>query len=146
MLKVIDEACVPERGTEYSAGIDLRSREDVVIYPGKTIGIPLGVKIDLESLDNRLGGGLDDFMRRHYIELKPRSGLRKKGLISNTGVIDMDYPGEFVIIYHNPISFGEFHIKKGDKVAQILLKEHKTDMFGIMSNTKRTGGFGSTGK
>jgi len=37
-------------------------------------------------------------------------------------------------------------IKKGDKIAQITLIEHKVHLFGINTNEERTGGFGSTGK
>ena len=37
-------------------------------------------------------------------------------------------------------------IKKGDRVAQIALLNHNTDLFGITSDEKRVGGFGSTGK
>lgn len=146
MLKVIDNSCEPYKGSVYSAGVDLRSREYIIVGPGVTIGVPLGVKIDHESLEKRLNGGFDDFSRRHYIALHPRSGLRKKGLIANTGIIDLDYPGEFIMIVHNPSSNVPYHIKQGDRVAQILLLEHKTDMLGIMSNVERTGGFGSTGK
>ena len=38
-----------------------------------------------------------------------------------------------------------FKIKKGDKIAQIMLKEHKTYLMGISTEDKRVGGFGSTG-
>jgi len=35
-------------------------------------------------------------------------------------------------------------IKKGDKIAQILLKEHKGYLLGIETEEERVGGFGST--
>lgn len=38
-----------------------------------------------------------------------------------------------------------FKIKKGDKVAQCTLKEHKGYLMGYESDTIRDGGFGSTG-
>ena len=38
-----------------------------------------------------------------------------------------------------------FKIKKGDKIAQIMLKGHKTYLMGISTEDKRVGGFGSTG-
>lgn len=37
-----------------------------------------------------------------------------------------------------------FKIKKGDKIGQIMLCEHKTYLFGIESDVERDGGFGST--
>lgn len=107
------------------------------------------------------------FLKSHYLQLEPRSSLRAKGLQSGTGIIDLDFKDEIQIIIHNPImkletkvglaDLGEriaeytvasndsFQIKKGDKIAQILLKEHKTYLMGFESKEERTGGFGSTG-
>lgn len=36
-------------------------------------------------------------------------------------------------------------IKKGNKIAQILLKEHKTYLMGVDTEDERVGGLGSTG-
>lgn len=100
-----------------------------------------------------------EFMSSHYLELHPRSSLRAKGLIIGVGVIDLDYPDEIGLIVHNPIKkfdtllkiFGlgfarNYTIKKGDKVAQCTLKEHKGFLLGIETETERAGGFGSSGK
>ena len=38
-----------------------------------------------------------------------------------------------------------YEIKKGDRIAQITLLEHKSHLFGIESDKERKGGFGSTG-
>lgn len=38
-----------------------------------------------------------------------------------------------------------FQISKGDKIAQIMLCEHKTYLLGIESQEERQGGYGSTG-
>jgi len=40
----------------------------------------------------------------------------------------------------------ECKIKRGQKVAQISLVEHKSYLMGVDTTKKRTGGFGSTGK
>jgi len=177
MLKVLCEGCTPTKGSEYSAGIDLYASEDVVIMAGETAVVGLGVCIDLKKLLQNFeewkivasDREIEHFKRSHYLELHPRSSLRAKGLISNTGIIDIDYKDEIKIIIHNPITlvdydktdntmyqYGsshlsemknmqEFHIKKGDKIAQILLKEHKGFLMGIESIEERVGGFGSTG-
>ena len=100
-----------------------------------------------------------DFLKSHYLQLNPRSSLRAKGLISNTGIIDMDYTQEIKIIIHNPITANNFDdvsgtleydtdyiIKKGDKIAQITLIEHKSYLFDIDTAEERKGGFGSTDK
>ena len=171
MFKILDEVCTPTRATQYSAMVDLYARESVVIGAGETKIVPLGVKIDLDLLlkkymshPNRcsLDGNYKiakelDFQNSHFLELHPRSSLRAKGLIIGVGVIDLDYPDEIGLIVHNPITWNdvdfickkqtpyEAHFKKGDKVAQCTLKEHKGYLLGIESDAERSGGFGSTG-
>ena len=116
------------------------------------------------------------FYSSHYLQLMLRSSLGKKGLIlpNGVGVIDMDYKDEIKMIIHNPMfdklkaletldtdyddggnyEFHEesdnillgFSIKKGERIAQITLLEHKSYLFGIESEEERTGGFGSTNK
>ena len=145
MLKILTRGCEPTKGSKYSAGIDLYASEDVIIGTGETKLVGLGVCIDLEKYNK--------FLSSHYLELHPRSSLRAKGLISNTGIIDLDYKDEIKIIIHNPLNGianrgamnqRYFTIKKGDRIAQILLKEHKGYLLGVMNDDERTGGFGST--
>ena len=174
MFKILDEACTPTIGSKYSAAIDLYAREDVVIGAGETKIIPLGICIDLEKVLDGIDSyypynegmlpeyKLDFFMKTNYLQLEPRSSLRAKGLQAGTGIIDIDYKDEIMIILHNPtktidisranyapeykLSCDIYEIKKGDKIAQLLLKEHKSYLMGINTEEKRTGGFGSTGK
>lgn len=174
MLKETVECCKPTRATKYSAMVDLYAKEDVVIGAGETKIVNLGVKIDLEKVkeikdcqgvyvgDKRLESCFNEdyfneFMSTHFIELHPRSSLRAKGLIVGVGVIDLDYPDEFGLIVHysmdiksvyalNENSFpNEYHIYKGDKIAQCTLMEHKGFLMGIESEAERKGGFGSSG-
>ena len=68
---------------------------------------------------------------------------------------------EIGLIVHNPTKIAyekvedtsgyiecddNFIIKKGDKVAQCTLKEHKGYLMGYESDVVRVSGFGSTGK
>lgn len=169
MFKLLDEVCKPTKGSKYSAAVDLYAREDVVIGAGETVKVPLGVFIDenyfLMMIENKIDGltreqQKEQFMKSHYFELEPRSGMRLKGITAGTGIIDLDYKDEICIVFHNLLtfkaivkwifSFGRnksvFKISKGEKIAQILLKEHKTYLMGIDTQEERTGGFGSTGK
>ena len=108
-------------------------------------------------------------LKSHYLEIALRSSLGVKGLIiaNGIGIIDLDYPDEIGLIVHNPLSsscyydneddsikfcgqfkdniLGYSKIKKGDKVAQCTLKEHKGYLMDYETETLRTGGFGSTG-
>ena len=87
MFKILDEVCTPKRGTKYSAAIDLYAREDVVIGVGETVKVPLGVCLEYDKFPIYLKNNLDKF----YLQLEPRSSLRAKGLISGTGIIDIDF-------------------------------------------------------
>lgn len=159
MFEVLDEVCTPTRGTKHSAAIDLKAKEDVVIAAGETVLIPLGVKIDKKKMPIYLQNN----KHRHFLQLEPRSSLRVKGLMAGTGIIDLDYEDEIMLVLQNPVQLHrfvqncenrtvlafdddvEFTIKKGERVAQILLLEHKSYLFGIDTEDERTGGFGSTG-
>lgn len=176
MLKVLVQGCEPTKGSKFSAAVDLYASEDVVIGAGETVKVPLGVCIDEFELSSIIFSRFpeldykgndryyNEFMKSHYLQLEPRSSPRAKGLIARTGIIDLDYKDEIMIILHNPVykvdtyyqdgtiqlgcSNGGTHFKisKGDKIAQILLKEHKTYLMGVESDEERVGGFGSTGK
>ena len=174
MFKILDEVCTPTMGSKYSAAIDLYAREDVVIGAGETKIVPLGVCIDFDNLEDLAmsetniyfkytRGEIEaikcQFLESHYMQLEPRSSLRAKGLQAGTGIIDMDFEQEIQLVLTNPIgnhfaymsensvfSTNKYKISKGDKIAQIMLKEHKTYLMGISTEEKRTGGFGSTGK
>lgn len=158
MFKILDEKCTPKRGTKFSAAIDLYARENVVIGAGENALVPLGVKID----KNKMPIYLQNNKHRHYLQLEPRSSLRVKGLQAGTGIIDLDYEDEIMIVLHNPFPYGDmvsytkgknssdrsyskYTINKGDKIAQVMIKEHKTYLFGIETEDERSGGFGSTG-
>jgi len=195
MLKVLEDCKNPTKGSTHSAGIDLYAREDVIIGAGETKIVPLGVKIDLDLLSQKLHDGkysefknstdthnqtiinsFELFLNSHVLKLYIRSSLAAKhGLIiaNGTGIIDMDYNGEIGIIIHKPLSykdvislatsackefffsacgrsefvkksFSAHNIKAGDKVAQIILEEHKSYLLGIESDNVRDGGYGST--
>ena len=159
MFKILDEVCTPTMGSKYSAAIDLYARENIVIGAGETVLVPLGVCLEYDKFPIYLKNNLNKF----YLQLEPRSSLRAKGLIAGTGIIDIDYKDEIKIILHKPINKGDdfetsghligfndedfgYKVKKGDKIAQILLKEHKTYLMGFDTQEERNGGFGSTGK
>lgn len=139
MLSFKDEVCKPTKGSKYSSAVDLYAAEDCIIFAGETKIVGLGVSIDLDKAKF--------FQHNHYLQLEPRSSLRAKGILAGTGIIDLDYPDEIKLIIHGSESLqGRFNINKGDKIAQILLKEHKTFLLDIYTDDIRVGGFGSTGK
>jgi dUTPase len=104
------------------------------------------------------------FLKSNYLQLMIRSGLSKDLILANgVGIIDLDFKDELMIRVNNPQKIelsksksgediwikqgkGDYHIKKGQRVAQITLLEHKSYLFGIDTDNVRNGGFGSTGK
>ena len=51
--------------------------------------------------------------------VKTRSGLAKKRLLCNAGVIDAGYRGEIIVLMEN-LGDLPYSIHKGDKIAQLL--------------------------
>lgn len=85
-------------------------------------------------------------------EIRPRSGLALKhgiSLVNTPGTIDADYRGLLSIIM---INHGKepFRIRRGDRIAQMVIKEvirAELDVKAELDETVRSGGgFGHTGK
>lgn len=134
-IKTVDEAIIPERATEHSAGYDLRSIEDVRIRPMECVLIRTG--ISFEDLE-------DD----QYIQLSLRSSVSlKRPLImpNSPAIIDSDYAGhEIGIILWNRSNI-PCVIDEGERIAQAVILNYHTTEDEKPVLTKRTGGKGSTG-
>jgi len=134
--KLHPDAIIPSYAHEGDAGLDIYSLNDYLIEPGKREIISTGI-----SCEFPLG----------YVALVwPKSGLSaKKGIDVLAGVIDAHYRGEYKIVLLNT-SDEVFEIKKGDKVAQVLIqKVERVDVeeVGELKNSVRgEGGFGSSGR
>lgn len=132
------EAKLPTKGSALAAGYDLYSSEDAQI-PAHGQGL---VSTDI-SIIVPIGT---------YGRVAPRSGLAvKHGISTGAGVIDADYRGEVKVVLFNH-SEKNFDVKKGDRIAQLVLERIvNADIEEIteeaLTNTERgEGGFGSTGK
>lgn len=130
-----DDAMLPKRGSEQAAGYDLYSYEEGRILPGQTRLFDTGLSFTVPE--------------GTYGRIAPRSGLSKKGILVNAGVIDRDYTGPVKVMLHN-LSLDMYVIKKNDRIAQLILEQILTpDVTFVdeLENTDRgAGGFGSTGK
>jgi len=114
-VKVINESDnkLPNYETIGSAGCDVRSDHDATINPGHKLLIKTGLFVEIP-----LG---------YKIQVRPRSGLAfKHGLtvLNSPGTIDADYRGEIGVILVN-LSNENFTIKKGERVAQLLIAKHE---------------------
>ena len=139
--KLSDQATLPTRGSELAVGYDLSaSAETVIPARGKGL-VQTGLKMKIPV--------------GCYGRIAPRSGLALNHFIDvGAGVIDPDYRGPVGIVLFN---HGEkdFHVKVGDRVAQLILELVSTPVCNEVESfdegeqgTKRRGegGFGSTGK
>ena len=86
----------------------------------------------------------------YEIQVRSRSGLALDGvcIANGVGTIDSDYRGVIKVLMYS-IS-GMKHIKRGDRVAQLVISKVQDAEFvtvDTLSDTQRgAGGFGSTGK
>lgn len=130
-----DGAYIPTRGHDADAGLDLYSREDAVIEPGKSWTFDTGVHMAIPE-------GYVGF-------LKSKSGLNVIHGIQSEGVIDSGYTGSIVVKLFNH-GTEAVEIKKRQKISQLVLLPIITPVLRIVANLDETergnGGFGSTGK
>ena len=139
-IKLLDEDLpMPRYQHEGDAGLDLPSRVDYVLEPGERAMIPTGIAVAIPR-------GYAGFVL-------PRSGLASRhgiALVNSPGLVDAGYRGEMAIIMINTDKREAFHIKRGDRIAQLVIQkvvEATTIQVSELDATSRgSGGFGSTGQ
>jgi dUTP pyrophosphatase len=137
-MELVNGGKEPVRGSVGAAGYDFyaNNEDEVVIEPGQTVLIPLGVKVEIP-----FGVGLF---------LWPRSSMDWKGKISkHAGVIDSDYRGECHACLYNR-GTEEYVIRRGERVVQGVFQRYELFEFNVVESLddsdRGAGGFGSTGK
>lgn len=120
------------------AGADLRSRIDLLLEPGQRQLVPTGVALALPE--------------GHVGLVHPRSGLAAKHgitIVNAPGTIDAGYRGELMVCLLNTDPAQPFEIKRGDRIAQLLIQKFETATFieveELASTERGSSGFGSTG-
>ena len=157
--KMHEDAVVPFKKHHNDAGFDLCAIEDIIIPPGETKVIKLGIGFDIP--------------KGHMLQLCARSSISKKGLIisNGVGIIDEGYKGEVAIALHNPLhsaltqdfldngaavvkkvvnlESGKL-VRKGERIAQVVLVPvvypELEEVHELEESERGTGGFGSTGE
>ena len=114
-------------------GYDLYAAEDITLPARGAAGVHTGIAIEFVPT----AGGI----------VKTRSGMAKKRLICNAGVIDAGYRGEIIVVMEN-LADEPYTIRKGDKIAQLL--EHPFLAGEVVEDelsqaTRGAKGFGSSG-
>ncbi len=139
--KMRENAVVPKRATEGSAGMDLFACIDtpVTVNPHECVKIPTGIAIALPG-------------KNYGAFIFARSGLSiKHGLApaNCVGVVDSDYRGEVIVGLVN--QFNEaYTVEPGERVAQLVVMPVSImpveECDDLDSTARGSGGFGSTGK
>ncbi len=140
LKKLNNNAVVPTKGSDYSAGYDLYAcldEEFILIKPGEVVKVPTGIAVEIPN---------------GYVGLIfARSGLAiNKNLapVNKVGVCDSDYRGEYLVALLNS-GKEEVKIKNKDRIAQLVIVPILSVKFkevASLTETKRgEGGFGSTG-
>ncbi len=136
-----DNAVIPARATEGSAGMDLHAciEQPVTIQPQQRVIIPTGIAVALPS-------------NEFAVFLFARSGLGIKhgiALSNGVGVIDSDYRGEICVGLLNSSDI-PYTVNPNDRIAQMVIMPvcvPAVNLVDTLDETKRSaGGFGSTGK
>lgn len=139
-IKVVNKSKhrLPEYATPGSAGFDFKADtdEEIILHPMERIAVPTGLYMELPE--------------GYELSVRPRSGMALKygiTVLNTPGTIDSDYRGEIRIILIN-LSNDVFIIEPGMRIAQgVISKCEQAEWNEVhkLNETKRNGGFGSTG-
>lgn len=150
-------ARLPHYANPGDAGMDIYAAEEVILQPGETAVVPTGLKLAIPE--------------GYEIQVRPRSGISLKTplrITNSPGTIDSGYRDELGIIMTNASCTcsiceqelltidskgnrkGTYHIRKGDRIAQIVLQAVPRMQFSVVDSVRdigedRGGGFGSSG-
>lgn len=138
MKRVHEKAILPTQGSEFAAGMDLYTCEDVTLGPNEYAMVGTGWQMEIPT--------------GWFGAMYPRSGMStKQGIVlrNTVGIIDSDYRGEVKIPLWN-ISDKEVKIEAGTRVAQLIIQPFflggvPTEVTNLSDTERGEGGFGSTG-
>lgn len=138
--KLKNNAVIPVRATEYSAGADLFAciEQPLTIKKGETVKIPTGISAEPEDMNT-------------VLLMYARSGLAVNygiSLANCVGVIDSDYRGEIIVPLTNT-SDNDFTVEPDMRIAQLVVTPviipEIIESDSLSDSERGSGGFGSTG-
>jgi dUTP pyrophosphatase len=151
--KLCDEAILPCKATSSDAGYDVVAIDDGIVDDLGFIQYKTGIAIEPD--------------KGYHVEIFPRSSISKYDLVlaNSIGLVDNGYRGEILVRFkptlrfmQTPMSVNAYTVvpdvlrkyKKGDKIAQLVVRETIHADFEFVSDLETTdrgtGGFGSTGR
>lgn len=132
-----DGAKAPFRATKFATGWDLYAclgENDVAIGQVPVV-VPTGIAIAVPP-------GWD-------AQVRPRSGLARRGILSTYGTIDADYRGELMVTMYSVSPAIRHTVRDGDRIAQLVVSRHAElelqQVDELPPTARGAGGHGSTG-
>ena len=110
IVRLHEEARVPERAYSGDAGLDLATCERVELAPGARAVVPTGLAVAIPE-------GFAGFVQ-------PRSGLAARhgiSVVNSPGLIDSGYRGEIRVVLLNTDAENTFVAEPGDRIAQLVV-------------------------
>jgi dUTP pyrophosphatase len=129
---------LPSYGRASDAGLDLLAAEDVSLKPRQRAAVRTGIAV---AIPEGFAG---------FVHARSGRALREGlALVNAPGVIDSGYRGEIKVILVNLDAEAALHIKRGDKIAQLIVQAIQTvdldEVESLPRSERGEGGFGSTG-
>ncbi len=134
-------AQLPTRGSELSSGLDLYAE---LSEQGGSLNLTLMPQPVPTGIACAPPPG-------HEIQIRPRSGLTRRGVEIGWGTVDADYRGELLVSMslRGPMGRG-FRIEQGDRIAQLVVAPVAltpvAEVDELDDTDRGSGGFGSTGR
>lgn len=126
---------IPTKSYTYDGGFDLYLPTEVIIHPFETICVGLGIGFEVP--------------KGYAGMLVPRSSTAKKGLISQTQLIDCGYTGEIHLVLTN-CSLETYSFEKDTRLVSFvvynILNEQLTEVKEFQETDRGSKGLGSSGK
>jgi dUTP pyrophosphatase len=132
-----DGARLPRRATRRSSGLDLYACLDAPVDLTQDVTlVPTGIAVEVPP--------------GYEAQIRPRSGLGRRGVDIIFGTLDSDYRGEVFVSMRTFGSTATFRIEDGDRIAQLVVARVE-DLPAVrveeLSESERgAGGHGSTGR
>ncbi len=137
MLKVKrlrETATIPTRAHSSDAGLDLYAIDECYLRAGQTRVIKTGLAFEVPD--------------GYEIQIRPKSGLTAKSIVTQLGTVDSGYRGEVMVTIIN-LTHLDYIIEQGHRIAQAVI--NKIELWtpvecDELSDTDRgAAGFGSSG-
>jgi dUTP pyrophosphatase len=110
IVRLRQEATLPERAYAGDAGLDLAACEPVRLGPGERAVVPTGLAVAIPE-------GYAGFVQ-------PRSGLAARhgiAVVNSPGLIDSGYRGEIRVVLLNTDTGRTWAVGPGERIAQLVV-------------------------